>query len=57
GDIIPLDSICQVIQIIPKFGVKAPRGMTCDNCLDVECEFYINSFVDKETFHAILSYQ
>ncbi|KAI6039085.1 hypothetical protein EDC04DRAFT_2568878 [Pisolithus marmoratus] len=57
GDIIPLDNVRQVIQLIPKFGVKAPREMTCDNCLDVGREFYLNSFADKETFHAILSYQ
>ncbi|KIO01513.1 hypothetical protein M404DRAFT_16208 [Pisolithus tinctorius Marx 270] len=57
GDIIPLDNVQQVVQLVPKFGVKSPRIMTCDNCLDVGREFYINSFADKETFHAVLSYQ
>ncbi|KIJ59743.1 hypothetical protein HYDPIDRAFT_32958 [Hydnomerulius pinastri MD-312] len=57
GDIIPMDSVRQVIQLIPKFGAAASPEMTCDNCLDVAREFYINSFADKETFHAILSYQ
>ena len=57
GDIIPLDSVCQVIQLIPKFGVEVSSIMTGDNCLHVGCEFYINIFADKETFHAILSYQ
>ncbi|KAI6160973.1 hypothetical protein EDD17DRAFT_1460485, partial [Pisolithus thermaeus] len=49
GDIIPLDNVRQVVQLIPKFGVKAPKEMTCDNCLDVGREFYLNSFADKET--------
>ncbi|KAL4072026.1 hypothetical protein J3A83DRAFT_4372007 [Scleroderma citrinum] len=57
GDIIPLDNVRHPIQLVPKFGVDAPRNMTCDNTLDVGREFYINSFADKETFHAILSYQ
>ena len=57
GDIIPLDSVCQLIQLIPKFGVEVSGMMTGDNCLHVGHEFYINSFADKETFHAILSYQ
>ncbi|KAF9220459.1 hypothetical protein BS17DRAFT_852137 [Gyrodon lividus] len=57
GDIIPMDSVRQVVQLIPKFGAAASPEMTCDNCLDVAREFYINSFADKETFHAILSYQ
>ncbi|KAL4065534.1 hypothetical protein V8B97DRAFT_2025692 [Scleroderma yunnanense] len=57
GDIIPLDNVRHPIQLVPKFGVDAPRNMTCDNTLDVGREFYINSFADKETFHATLSYQ
>ena len=59
GDIIPLDSVCQVIQLIPKFSLKAPSEMVGDNCLHLPagCEFYINSFADKETFHAVLNYQ
>jgi len=57
GDIIPLDSVRQVVQLIPKFGSVVPQEMTHDNCLDVSQEFFINSFADKETFHAMLSYQ
>ena len=57
GDIIPLDHVQQVVQLVPKFGAQAPINMTSDNCLDVGNEFYVNSFAEKETFHAILSYQ
>lgn len=57
GDIVPLDSVCQVVQFVPKFGHQVPPDMTSDNSLEIAREFYINSFADKETFHAILSYQ
>ena len=56
-DIVPLDNVHQVVQLIPKFGSRVPEGMTCDNSLEHGGEFYINSFADKETFHAILGYQ
>lgn len=57
GDFIPMDSVHQVVQLIPKFGAVASPEMTCDNSVDVAREFYVNSFANKETFHAILSYQ
>ncbi|KAN0078155.1 hypothetical protein V8E55_010212 [Tylopilus felleus] len=57
GDIVHLDDVCQVIQLAPKFGPTVPPAMTCDNSLEVVTDFYVNSFADKETFHAILSYQ
>lgn len=57
GDIVPLDDVDQVIQLIPKFDSRVPRDMTCNNSLEICEEFYVNSFADKETFHAILSYQ
>lgn len=53
GDIVRLDDVCQVIQLVPKFGPTVPPAMTCDNSLEVVTDFYVNSFVDKETFHAI----
>lgn len=56
GDIICLDDVCQVIQLVSKFGSSVPQLMTHDNSLELGGDFYINSFADKETFHAILSY-
>lgn len=56
GDIVLLDNVRRVVQLVPKFGSAAPNNMTCDNSLEIGREFYINSFVDKEIFHAILSY-
>ncbi|KAG1866444.1 hypothetical protein C8R48DRAFT_600483 [Suillus tomentosus] len=57
GDIVPLESVRQVIQLIPKFGREVSAAMNCDNSLQLAREFYVNNFADKETFHAILSYQ
>ncbi|KAG1724156.1 uncharacterized protein EDB91DRAFT_1239997 [Suillus paluster] len=57
GDIVPLDSVCQVIELIPKCGREVPLSMNRDNSLQLAREFYVNNFADKETFHAILSYQ
>lgn len=57
GNIVLLDNVCQVVQLIPKFGARALLNMTCNNSLEIVKEFYVNSFADKEMFHAILSYQ
>ena len=52
-----LGDVRQVVQLIPKFGSKVPQNMTCDNSLELDGEFFLNTFADKETFHAVLSYQ
>ncbi|KAH7908791.1 hypothetical protein BJ138DRAFT_1012076, partial [Hygrophoropsis aurantiaca] len=58
GDIVPMDSVRQVLQLVPKFGSSdVSEEMTCDNVLDVCREFYVNNFANKETFHAILNLQ
>ncbi|KAG1832346.1 hypothetical protein F4604DRAFT_1606038 [Suillus subluteus] len=57
GDMVPLSSVRQVIELIPKFGQEVPLSMNCTNSLQLAREFYVNNFADKETFHAILSYQ
>ena len=57
GDILLLHDIQQVVQLIPKFGQYADPVLTKDNSMDLGKDFYNNNFADKETFHAILSYQ
>ncbi|KAH7910711.1 hypothetical protein BJ138DRAFT_1087120 [Hygrophoropsis aurantiaca] len=57
GDIVPLEDVRQVIQLVPKFGKEISPTLDSENSLEVAREFYINNFADKETFHAILSYQ
>jgi hypothetical protein len=54
GDIIPLSSMWQPIQLIPKFnGGEADRSLTCDNVLDKCAAFYINSFSDNQVYQTV----
>ena len=60
GDIVQLDTVIQVVDLVPRFGTFADRSMTCDTSLDSDLSgevFYLNHFSTKENFHAILSYQ
>jgi hypothetical protein len=42
---------------MPKFGRYADMMLTKENSTEIGKDYYINNFADKETFHAILSYQ
>lgn len=60
GDIVQLDSVIQVVDLVPRFGTMADISMTCNTSLDSDLTgeaFYLNHFSTKENFHAILSYQ
>jgi hypothetical protein len=59
GDIVSLDTVIQVVDLIPQFGTMADRSMTCNTSLDSDLmeAFYLNHFATKENFHVILSYQ
>lgn len=57
GDIMKVADILEIVELVPKFGRYADERLTCNNCLELGDEFYLNNFAGKETFHAILSYQ
>lgn len=57
GDIIPLSSIREIVELVPVFGKSMPPHINCDNSLELLDVFYLNNFANKEAFHAILSYQ
>lgn len=57
GDIISLSSIREIVELVPIFGKSMPPHVNCDNSLELLDVFYLNNFVNKEVFHAILSYQ
>jgi hypothetical protein len=57
GDICLLQNVQQLVQLVPKFGQHADTTLTKDNSMEIGSDYYINNFADKETFHAILSYQ
>lgn len=57
GDIFALTDIREIVELVPKFGQRMRDGLNCDNSLEIMDTYYLNNFADKETFHAILSYQ
>lgn len=57
GDIIPLSSVREIVELVPVYGAAMPRTVHSDNSMEVMEMFYLNNFANKEAFHAILSYQ
>ena len=57
GDVIPLTSIWEIVQLVPVFGAKMDVRLNSNSSLDLADEFYLNNFANKNTFHAILTYQ
>jgi hypothetical protein len=54
GDIIPISSLWQPIQLVPKFnGASADRSLTCDNILNKCTAFYVNSFCDNQIYQTV----
>jgi hypothetical protein len=54
GDIIPLTSFWQPIQLIPKFtGAEADRSLDCNNVLEKSTAFYVNSFSDNQIYQTV----
>ena len=59
GDIFQLTDIREVLELVPSFGKEMPEGLNCNNSLNSNLiqSYYVNNFSDKETVHAVLSYQ
>jgi hypothetical protein len=57
GDIVCLTDVREIVQLVPRFGSQMNLNLNCDNSLEFTDSFFLNHFADKETFHAILSYQ
>jgi hypothetical protein len=57
GDIVQLTDIREIVELIPRFGATMDNLLNKDSSLDIPDSFHLNNFADKETFHAILSYQ
>jgi hypothetical protein len=57
GDVLPIQHLQQMVQLVPKFGAIADAAFTKDNSMDIGGDYYVNNFDDRETYHAILSYQ
>ena len=57
SDVIPLTSIWEIVQLVPVFGEKMDMRLNSNTSLDLADKFYLNNFANKNTFHAILTYQ
>jgi hypothetical protein len=54
GDCIPLSSLWQTVQLVPKFtGAEADRSLNCDNVLEKSPAFYVNSFSDNQIYQTV----
>jgi hypothetical protein len=57
GDTARLIDVREVVELVPRYGAKMDGRLNSDTSLEFSDSFYMNNFADKETFHAILSYQ
>lgn len=53
GRIIRLTDIWRPIELIPSFGKACPRNWNSENAVECAKEFYVNCFVDKESYQSI----
>lgn len=53
GDIVPLDQIRALVDIVPRFGLKADPHFTKVNSTLQSNEFWLNKYFDKELFYAL----
>jgi len=53
GSIIPLRSVHRLVQLVPVYGPCVNPRLTAENSMDVWDSYYVNSFMDKETYQAI----
>lgn len=53
GGIVPLQCIKRLLQLIPVFGDRLNRSWTVKNVMDLEIEYYINPFMDRESYQAV----
>ncbi len=53
GEIIKLTDIWRSVQLIPKFGKACPEEWTCDTAVELANVFFVNCFLDKETYQSV----
>ena len=57
SDVIPLTSVHKIMQLILVFGANMDMRLNSNTFLDHAHEFHLNNFANKNTFHALLTYQ
>ena len=53
GDIVPLDQICALVDVLPRFQKVAAKQLTKANSMEYSEEFWLNKYFDKELFLAL----
>ena len=53
GAVVELTSIARAIHLIPHYGPAVHRCLNSNNSLDLCQTFWVNSFLDKETYQAV----
>jgi hypothetical protein len=53
GDIVPLDQIRALMDLTPRFGLKANRRLTYSSSITYSTECWLNKYFNKEIFDAL----
>lgn len=53
GDVIPVDQIRALLDLTPRFGLKANRRLTYSSSVAYSTEFWLNKFFNKELYYAL----
>lgn len=53
GMVVELSSIARAIHLIPHYGPAVHKSLNSKNSLDLCQTFWVNSFLDKETYQAV----
>lgn len=56
--VVPVTEVVHALELLPVFDTRIPEvELSSATCLDAFREYYVNSFADKETHHALTSYK
>ena len=53
GVVVELTSIARAIHLVPHYGAAVHKQLNAQNSLDLCKTFWVNSFLDKETYQAV----
>ena len=53
GGIVRLSSFSRLVQLVPVFGSLANPALTSENSMDEWRKYYINPFMDKESYQSL----
>jgi len=53
GGVVLLSSITRLVQMVPAYGATVNPELTAANSMDRWRHYYLNSFMDKETYQAV----